>query len=167
MDAAFRDRPSSLRRCPGRRGCRVGLLRERLRSTSRRGMRWGVCPRRSRGRRMEMTGTWQQRRSHLLNEGAHIEELLTCDHVVLHRVESDFCVRAALAPGFGGEADRAVDGKPAGVGVGVAAEERPTEVLALDGVVALKDLRLVDDRLLADGFLAIAFDGYHLRRVHR
>src|SRR4051794_31210867 len=56
-----------------------------------------------------------------LNERARVVEFLACDHVVLHGVEPDFVVRLARAAGFGCEANRGVDGKPAGIGVGVAA----------------------------------------------
>ena len=49
---------------------------------------------------------------HLLNERAHVEELIARDHAVLHRVECEFFVREARAANFGGEVDRAVDGNP-------------------------------------------------------
>src|SRR5262245_22700967 len=74
-------------------------------------------------------------------------------------------MRDALAAGFGGEVDGRVDGEPAGARLGVPEEERPTKVLAEDVVVALEDLGLVDDLLLAGEFPAVAFDRDHLRRV--
>src|SRR5580765_3749822 len=94
----------------------------------------------------------------LLDERPIVEKFLARDVLILDRVEADFFLRAALATGFGGVFEQAVDGKPAGVGVGVAAEERPAKLLAMEDVVTLKDLGLADDRLLANGFLAVAFD---------
>ena len=76
----------------------------------------------------------------VLDEVPIVEELLTGDEVVLDRVEPDFIVLDALAAGLGGELDRGVDGEPAGARVGVATEERPAEVLAVEGVVACRRL---------------------------
>ena len=78
--------------------------------------------------------------SRLLDELPIVEELLTGDEVVLDRVEAHFLMLDALAAGLGGELERGVDCEPAGAGVGVATEEGPAEVLAVEGVVALKDL---------------------------
>src|SRR5262245_32599878 len=80
-----------------------------------------------------------------LNELADIEELLACDCVVLHGIEPDFCVRDALAAGLGDKVDRRKDRKSAGGDPRIAAEEGAPDVLALDAVVALKDLRFADD----------------------
>src|SRR5688572_30851551 len=102
-----------------------------------------------------------------LDEWPLVEEFLARDGVVLDRVEADLLVPHALAAGFGGELDRGVDAEAPGVRVRVAAEERPADVLAVDGVVALEDLGLTDDRLLADVFLAVAFYRDHFRRVVR
>src|SRR5688572_21156658 len=101
----------------------------------------------------------------LQDEWAVVEELLAGDRVVLDRVEADFLVPLALAAGLGRELDGGVDAEPAGGRARVAQEERPAEVLALDGVVALEDLGLVDDRLLSNEFLAVGFDRDHLGRV--
>lgn len=106
----------------------------------------------------------QEASPRLLDEPPIVEELLTGDDVVLDGVEAHFLMLDALAAGLGGEFDRGVDREPAGACVGVAAEEGPPEILAGEGVVALKDLRFVDDRLLADEFPAVAFDGDYLRR---
>src|SRR3954470_10019629 len=96
------------------------------------------------------------RPSDVLNKCPHVEELFARDHVVLHRIEPDFVVRDPLPAGFGGELDREIHGKAAGAGAGIAAKERPAKVPALDVVFALPNFGFADDRLLADGFLAVA-----------
>src|SRR5205814_157568 len=95
---------------------------------------------------------------HLLDERPIIEEFFARDLFTLDRVEANFLLCAALAADFGGVVEREVNCEPAGAGVGVATVERAGELLAVDDVVALPDLGFADDRLLADGFLASAFD---------
>src|SRR5262245_46906652 len=101
------------------------------------------------------------------DEGANVEEFFTRDLITLDSVETDFFLRAALAAGFGRVVEHAVDGEPAGAGLGIAAEKRPVQLLTMEDVVVLEYFRLTDDRLLADGFLAVAFDRDHVRRIHR
>ena len=80
-----------------------------------------------------------------LNERPVVEELLARDPIVLDRVEADFFVRDALPAGFGGKVERRVDAETAGARIGVAAEERPAEFLAVDGIVPLKSLGFADN----------------------
>src|SRR5262245_22385171 len=96
------------------------------------------------------------------DEAALVEELLASHDVVLHRVDPHLFVSHARAAGLGRELDRGVHAEAARARVGVAAEERPAQVLALEVVRALEELGLPDDRGLAGGLLPVAFDRDHV-----
>src|SRR4051812_9348995 len=82
---------------------------------------------------------------------AVVEELLALDLVVLtHGVDADLFNRFALAGGVAREVECEVGGELAG-----AVEVRAAHGLGVDVVVALPELRLVNDRLLAAGFVAV------------
>jgi hypothetical protein len=77
------------------------------------------------------------RNGHLLEDPV-VEELLTRDLVALDRIERNFFDRLALAAGFTGDVEGMEDSELAEVRLVVAAEERPTERFAVDGVVFAK-----------------------------
>ena len=73
---------------------------------------------------------------------AVVEELLARDLVALDRVDADLFERDPLAGGFGRDVEGEVDGELVG-----AVEERTADLFAVDGVVGLPDLGLLDDRV--------------------
>ena len=97
---------------------------------------------------------------------AVVEELLARDLVVLDRVEGDFLECEALAGGFAGDIQGEIDGELA-VGIGAAAVERAAHRFAVEGVDFGPVLGFRDNRSLAGGLLAVAFDGNDCLRVHR
>src|SRR5262245_20845553 len=93
---------------------------------------------------------------------AVVEELFTRDLVALDRVDGDLLERHALALGLGRDLEFEMDRELAGT-----VEERSSHLLSVDGVVALPDLRLLDDGRLPNGLATVSLDGDDVGRVHR
>src|SRR5262245_51095028 len=106
------------------------------------------CSREAAGRRISMF--------------AVVEELLASDLVVLDCINSNLFERDAFSVGLSRYFEGEVHGKLIG-----AVEVRTSHLFAMDFVVALPDARLLNDRPLSGGFLAVTLHGDDIRGVHR
>src|ERR1700730_6887043 len=95
---------------------------------------------------------------------AVVEELLARDLIVLHGIDTDFFEGDALTGGFGRDGQGKEDDELVRVR---AIEKRPGHSLSIEGLVGDPVLRFLDYRILAGGFLAVAFNRNNIRRVHR
>ena len=95
---------------------------------------------------------------------AFIKELFARDLIVLDRIDANFLDGLPLASGFGGDVEGEVNGE---LIRRRAVEERAGHGFAVERLVGAPVFGFFDDGTLADGFLAIAFNGHDVGRIHR